>query len=284
MTRRRSQFNQPLLKAGTLLVLSGAVSPARAEAPCDAIKRGRAALIGAVFVAADAGALLIRHDDWWIPPSRTFHVIWGGSPSKSQDGFLHASIAYQTSQLASLSWDWACADRATAGWLGAAMGLVVAIPKEIGDGFHQNGFSIPDMLWTTGGALVPALHRAWRPSRTVSLKGFYWPSLEYRNRLGPLPQPENDYAGQRYFLSLNPSRGARHHGWPRWLGVAFGHGVPYWVTLPPKNDWYLTFDLDLRGLPIRAAWWRTFSTLADQIHLPMPGLRLRNGSVQLGVF
>src|SRR2546423_7870626 len=171
MTRRRSQFNQPLLKAGTLLVLSGAVIPARADAPCDGIKRGRAALIGAVFVAADAGALLIRHDDWWIPPPRTFHVIWGGSPSKSQDGFLHASIAYQTSQLASLSWDWACADRAMAGWLGAAMGLAVALPKEIGDGFHQNGFSIPDMLWTTGGALVPALHRAWRPSRTASLKG-----------------------------------------------------------------------------------------------------------------
>src|ERR1051326_2075576 len=163
MSRNRSQFNQPLLTAATFLALSAAGLPARA-APCEGLKSGRAALIGTVFVAADAGAILIRHDDWWTPPRRTFHVIWGGSPSKSQDGFLHASIAYQTSQLAALAWDWACADRATAGWLGAAMGLAVAIPKEIGDGFHQNGFSVPDMLWTAGGTLLPAPHPAW-PAR-----------------------------------------------------------------------------------------------------------------------
>ena len=132
MTRRQSQFNQPLLTAATLLALHGAFLPARADAPCDGLKSGRAALIGAVFVAGDAGAILIRHHDWWTPPRTGFHVIWGGSPSKSQDGFLHASIAYQTSQLASLSWDWACAGHTTAGWLGAAMGLAVAIPKEIG--------------------------------------------------------------------------------------------------------------------------------------------------------
>jgi hypothetical protein len=227
----------------------------------------------------------MRHRDWWEPPNRSFHFVWSGSPSKGQDGMLHLAIAYQASQLAALGWDWACFSPRTAGWLGALTGIAAGIPKELGDGFHQNGFSGPDMLWTAGGALLPAAHRQWPASRTVALKVFYWPSAEYRHRTGPLPAVENDYAGQRYFLSLNPGRtpsGAG--GWPSWLGVAVGHSSTSWTITPPEHVWYLTLDLDLRGLPIRGKSWRVIATVLDQIHLPMPGVRRRYGEWALGMF
>src|SRR6185503_273583 len=98
---------------------------------CTGVRAGRVAVIGGAFVAGEAAALAIRHADWWHPPRRSFHFIWGGSPSKGQDGLLHGAIAYQISQLGALTWDWACVPSVAAGWLGAALGVAVAVPKEL---------------------------------------------------------------------------------------------------------------------------------------------------------
>ncbi len=265
-----------------LPVLLGLATPTVMKGQCSGVKGGRVGAIAGVFVAGEALAIGVRHNDWWTPPRRSFHVISRGSPSKGQDALLHGSISYQASQGSALAWDWACVPHTTAGWLGAALGFALGIPKEIGDGLHQNGFSIPDMTWTAAGSLLPAFHRQWPATRAVQLKVFYWPSEEYRNRTGKYPQLENDYAGQRYFLSFNPGRA--DVSWPRWLGVAGGHSVPYWTTQPPIHEWYLALDLDFRGLPIHAPWWKRVATVLDQGHVPMPGVRIRNGEVGFGLF
>jgi hypothetical protein len=121
----------------------------------------------------------------------------------------------------------------------------------------------------------------------VSLKVWYWPSAEFRHRAGGgEPYLPSDYAGQRYFLSFNPARGdLGPRWWPRWLGVTIGHSTPGWVTqVPARHDWYATLDWELRGIPIRAAWWPKLAAVLDQIHFPAPGVRLRGGSVSVGLF
>ena len=270
--------------AATLPGLFAFTFPATSSAQCHSVKGGRVAVIAGAYVVSEVVAIGARHSDWWEPPPRSLHFTWGGSASKDQDGLLHGTIAYQASQVAALSFDWACVSREASGWLGGAMGLAIALPKEIGDGLHQNGFSGQDMSWTVAGALLPAFHRQWPATQFVEVKVFYWPSAEYRHRTGPLPQLENDWAGQRYFLSFNPARAGKGGAWPAWLGLAIGHGVPSWITLPPTNDWYVTLDLDLRGLPIRAAWWHKVASVLDQGHVPMPGLRIRKGAVEAGLF
>lgn len=280
MTEHRMHFN----RAGALTALAIIAWSAPATAECPASRGPRAAVILGTYALGETAAIALRHNDWWQPPRRSFHTIWGGSPSKGQDGLLHAAITYQATQLAGIAWRWACVSEPAAAWLGAATGFALGLPKEIGDGLHQNGFSGTDMMWTAFGAVVPALHRTWAPSRIAQLKVFYWPSDEYLNRVGALPQLENDYAGQRYFLSINPGRMPRANGWPRWLGVAVGHSVPHWATLPPEHVWFLTLDVDLRGLPIEAKWWRSLAAVVDQVHIPLPGIRISGGRTSLGMY
>ena len=258
--------------------------PAAAQ-QCTGVQTGRVALILGGYAGFSAAAIAVRGSTWWDPPRQGFHVVWDTSPSNGQDRLIHAAIGYHTSQIAALAWDWACVPRSAAGWLGAAMGIAIGLPKEIGDGFHaEQGFSAPDMLFAAGGAVLPAAHRQWPATRMFQVKVNYWPSEEFRAPL-PFPQLENDYAGQRYFLAIDPGLMPGGAGpWPDWLGVAFGHSVPYWLIQLPVHQWYLTLDLNLRGIPINATWWRTLATVLDQIHFPAPGIRIQEGEVRLGLY
>ena len=278
-----SQFNRAIVA----VVITFGIPPSATAQQCNPVRGGRVAAIVGSFTALQTAVIALRHDDWWTTPRTSFHVVWSDvSPSKGQDRFLHAAIAYHASRLATEAWDWACLSPTMAAWLGAATGVALALPKEIGDGLHENkGFSAPDMLWATAGALLPALHRTVRVSQTLTLKLFYWPSRELRDNGDNLPQLENDYAGQRYFLAFAPGLlPGGSGGWPRWLGVAFGHSVPQWISAPPTHEWYVTLDLTYGKLPIRAAWWSDVASMLDQIHFPLPGIRVTSGKVSLGFY
>ena len=279
----RGQFKLAALVALMLLQIAQGTHAQK----CQSVNTGRVALIAGGFVAVQGTAIALRHNDWWPGPSTGFTVVSNDvSPSKGQDRLLHASIAYQVSQGGALAWDWACLPYKTAGWLGAALGIAFSLPKEIGDGFQADkGFSVPDMLWATTGAVLPAIHRSWPTSEAVSLKVFYWPSQEFLDSEDALPDLENDYAGQRFYLTLHPGRTKGGAGpWPDWLGLAVGHSVPHWISEPPVHEWYVTLDFDFQGLPIETGGWRKFASLLDQWHFPMPGVRVRGGEVAFGVF
>ncbi len=275
------QFNRATRVALVILSVAGPARPAAAQ--CPAARGPRAAVIGVTYAGAEVAALAIRHADWWHPPRQAFHVVWGGSPSKGQDALLHMTITYQAAQAARLAWQWACVTEPAAAWLGAATGFALGLPKEIGDGLHQNGFSGTDMTFTALGALLPALHQSWPPARALQLKAFYWPSREYRTKTGQFPELENDYAGQRYFLTVNPARAGAATPLP-WLGLALGHSVPTWASVPPVHEWFLTLDVDLRALPVKARWWRAIAGVVDQVHIPLPGVRIVGGQTAVGAY
>lgn len=259
--------------------------PAAAQ-ECTAVSSTRAAAVAGAFALGEGVAIAAQHDNWWTTPATAFHFSDRVSASKGQDYLLHAAVSYHTAQLGAIAWRWACVPPRTAAWLGAALGVAVALPKEIGDGFHENqGFSLRDILWSAAGAALPALHHSWAPSRAVLLKGTYWPSTELLDRTGSQPTLVTDYAGQRYFLAIDPGLLPGGAGpWPDWLGLALGHGVPHWITAPPEHEWYLTLDLNLRGLPITASWWPGLASVLDQVKWPMPGVRVVGGRTRFGMF
>lgn len=286
MSSIRRQFNRACPAAFGVLGILTCAAPAAAQRCADGVRGGRVALIGGVVAAGEATAIAIRHHDWWPGPTGGFHFMWGHSANAEQDLLIHGAIAYQASQIGALAFDWACVSPTASAWLGAALGLFVELPKEIGDGLHQDqGFAGDDMLSAAIGALIPALHRTVPPMRAINLKANYWPSAEYRNRTGPVPQLESDFAGQRYFLAFDPGQIPGGAGaWPDWLGLAIGHSTDHWASLPPDHEWYAALDVNLRGIPIRAKWWHTFATIVDQIKIPLPGLKLVNGEVTAGLY
>lgn len=281
MATRRVHFNRAaLLALGAML----GAHPARGD-DCPGARGLRLAGIAGAYLVAEAGGIALRHHDWWTTPTTSFYLTWDQSPSGGQDRLLHAAIGYHTSQLGATAFRWACVGPVAAAWLGFGLGLAVGLPKEVGDGLHQSkGFSVPDILWTALGSAVPAWQRTWAPGRAFSLKVNYWPSAEYRNRQGTQPQLESDYAGQRYFLAVAPGELGRGSRWPRWLGLALGHGVPYWASRPPVEQWYGSLDFNFRGLPVRGAWWRRVAWALDQVHVPLPGVRLQQGAWTFGLF
>jgi hypothetical protein len=274
---------------GVILVGGCALGVPAAAQECDGIRGGRAAVIGGAFVAGEALAAAVHPDDWWQGPVGSFRLSWvndGGSPAAGQDYLLHVTASYEASQAAELAWQWACASPMTAAWLGAATAFAVGLPKKIVDGFHLTGFETAKSLANAAGALLPVVHTRWPATQAVSLKGWYWPSAEFRHRNGAgEPNLLDDYAGQRYYLTFNPARGGIGPAWwPRWLGVAIGHSTPAWVTSAPVHEWYAALDLEWRGLPVRTAWWPKVAAVLDQIHFPLPGVRLRSGAVSVGLF
>ncbi|MFQ5705296.1 MAG: DUF2279 domain-containing protein [Gemmatimonadales bacterium] len=282
MIERRTQFNW-LLTLTTLGLLGTGVAHAQG---CDGVRVGRVLGLAAAYTAAEGTAFAIKHDEWWDTPTRSFKVTWDASANSGQDRLLHLTVGYHTAQLTTLAWRWACVPRTTAAWLGTALGIAVAIPKEIGDGVHeQKGFSGPDMLATAIGATIPALHQTIPATRIATLKFNYFPSDEYRNRTTGLPQIDNDYAGQRYYAAIVPGELPGGAGpWPDWLGVAVGHSVPHWISQPPINEWFVTLDLNAKGLPIKAPWWHKFAIVVDQFHIPLPGVRIKDGDLTFGLF
>ncbi len=268
------------------LILALAVVDVSDAQECTDWSRPRAYAVGGAYVVGVAATAAIRGDDWWRgEPTGNFKVVWDGSPALGQDYLLRAYVSYQLSQVGALAFGWACVPPRTAAWLGAGAAFVVWIPKEIGDGFHEKGFSIADITASTLGALLPALHYEMPVWRSIQYKFNYWPSSEFRNREGLDPQLESDYAGMRFFLAYNPGLVETNpEWWPDWAGVAIGHGITEWIAGPPAHQWYLALDLNARGLPIRASWWPKVAAVLDQIHFPLPGFKVQDGSVSLGFF
>ncbi len=281
MASRRAHFNRV-----AILTLAASLGARGARgAGCPAERSLRLAGIAGAYVAAEATAIALRHHDWWTTPTTGFYVTWDASANGGQDRLLHAAIGYHAAQAGAVAFQWACLNPAAAAWLGAAFGLAINLPKKIGDGFHQaKGFSLPDILSAAVGSAVPAVHYAWPPSRIFTLKVNYWPSQEFRNRQGLEPQLESDFAGQHYYLAIAPGELNGHDPWPRWLGVALGHSVPYWASQPPVQQWFATLDMNFRGLPLRGTWWRRVAWALDQIHFPAPGVRLQQGTWTVGLF
>jgi hypothetical protein len=279
---REGHFNRV-----TLLSLAGLLCAGIAQGDtCPAEREVRLAGIAGAYAVSEATVLAIRHHDWWTTPSTGFYVTWDWSEtsSLSQHRLLHAAMGYHASQAGAAAFRWACLGPTPAAWLGAALGVAVNLPKEIGDGLHQDhGFSMPGMLWTALGSAVPALHQTWPVSRAFALKVNYWPSEEFWNRPGLEPQLESDYAGQHYYLAIAPSE-LNRNPWPQWLGLAMGHSVPYWASRPPVHQWYASLDVNFRGLPVHGVWWRRVAWVLDQVHFPLPGVRLQQGTWTVGLF
>ena len=167
---------------------------------------------------------------------------------------------------------------------------------DVMDGYSRGwGFSWGDMAANTGGtALAIAQDMLWKEQR-MRLKFSSSPTslAQYRPELLGSTFGEQllkDYNGQTYWLSVNIASFLGHrHSFPKWLNVALGYGAHNMLgghenpshpgCYPQLNrirQYYISLDIDLSRLPIKAPWFKAVSGVVGFIKIPSPTLEFNS--------
>ena len=239
---------------------------------------------GALAVGSLAGLYFAWYADF---PQSGFHFTndnqnWGG-----MDKVGHATTTFTVGQASYdvLKWSGISENKAT--WYGGLTGFGYLTVIEVMDGFSDGwGFSWGDMAFNTAGAaLFIGQQLGWKEQR-FQLKWSYHPTdyPQYRpDLLGSSWQEQwlKDYNGQTYWLSASPGTFGVEW-WPRWLCLSGGYSIDGYVSANGSNtehpdiisqkQYYFSFDIDLRQIPVKNDFWRTVLHTISFIKIPAPAV------------
>ncbi len=175
-------------------------------------------------------------------------------------------------------------------WLGAGIGFGFQTTLEILDGGNGDwGFSWCDMAANgAGSALFLGQELLWQEQRILTKFSFSpSPYATIRPAILGASFSESllkDYNGQNYWLSFSPKQFSEKWPLPAWACFSLGYGideklmgsVEYFVSnnqvFQAKRQLLLSFDLDIRELPIKRKWVKTILRPLHYIKLPFPTL------------
>lgn len=273
-----------------------------------ATKRKRMLLVGGTETILAGGSLAGLYQIWYKQyPHSSFHFFNDNREWLQMDKIGHAQSAYTTGFICTHLWYWTGMNRKKAIWIGGLSGFAYQAVIETMDGFSDGwGFSSGDIIANaTGSALFISQELLWHDQRIQPKFSFHQSGLaHYRpDLLGSnyIEQMVKDYNGQTYWWSVNVASflSSETH-FPKWLNIAIGYGAngmtggnenpPMYnaqgntVTLQRYRQYYLSFDIDLRKLPVKSRFLRTVFTAFSFIKIPAPGLELSNGHVHPLIF
>ncbi len=167
-------------------------------------------------------------------------------------------------------------------WLAAGLSLAAGVAIELEDARHGNdpqyGFSPGDAAGDLIGVSLPVLRHYYPIFDRLDTKISLWPSDALK--AGAYKTIADDYESQIYWLSCDV------HGatpLPQWINVAVGFGCEnlmrqaYAIPSPggaPYTDLYVAPDINLKGLPIEGAFWKTLASVLSYVRLPLPALQV----------
>jgi hypothetical protein len=234
----------------------------------------RVATLTGVSAGAALAVMETQRRRWWQERSPHFRVSndWGYVRWADKLGHFYAA-ALQT-RVYRTSFRWAGLPERQARLWGAVGGFTNQLYYEILDGYGpQWGFSPGDVLFNTLGVYFATAQADDPALDAFFFKASYWPSgWEGKN-------PMDDYAGQTYWLTINPhalAPDAAKRVLPPWLNLAVGYGA----RDRDDNDFlttslvYAGLDLEPAGLPIEGKVWDRLVPILRHVHLPFPAVRL----------
>jgi Predicted periplasmic lipoprotein (DUF2279) len=269
-------------------------------ASANQVRLQRRITLGAAAVMA--GVYTYLGTAWYSGQEKTrFRWFDDGKEWQQIDKVGHAFGAYQESRLMMELLKSAGASPRKILWQGGLTGFVLQAPIEFFDGFAADyGASGWDLAANAfGSGLAIANYALWQEQR-LGLKFSYFPTQYPKQRPDLLGSGSDellkDYNGQTYWLSfplrpILPTQWLRSR-WPRWLGAAVGYGgrgmIGGYGTEPSstiqareQREWYLALDIDLTQVKTRSRFLKTIFVGLNAVHLPLPGVRLRGGDLQL---
>ena len=250
------------------------------------------------------GSYYALHNSWYANhPSTRFHLYndWGEWQQMDKAG--HVWSAYQIADHASAMWKWAGLSSQQSSIIGSISSMAYLSIIEIMDGRSQKwGFSIPDMLANSTGAMIYLGQELLLKEQPVRIKMSYIPyqygSLQNRaDELFGKSQVEKllkDYNGQTYWASVNIRSILPSSAFPKWLNVAVGYGAKTMLG-GYTNTWidengntivrddilryrkiYLSADIDLTKIKTSNKTLKTVFSLINVLKFPAPAIEFTN--------
>ncbi len=251
----------------------------------------KVAALGAVVAGSVAAVHVYQMHAWWQGPRAPFRFENDWDYALNIDKMGHAYAAYFLSSAFAASLSWAGFSERTALFLGPVLGLSYQMYVEVEDGFHQEyGFSPGDGLSNITGAMLFCLRSSIPVLENFCYKYSYWPSRQYLDdvRSGQPRAFFDDYEGTSFWLGMDPhfflGEGPRRV-LPPWLGVGVGLAVRDLDGLGHGDRVIMiALDLNFRRITTSSDLLRTVFHLLDFFHIPAPGLQIRRGMIQFGVY
>lgn len=209
----------------------------------------------------------------------------------------HFYSAFQISQLASHSLQWAGLAKNKSQNIGAITSFAMMSTIEVFDGYSSGyGASASDLVANAVGAsLYLGQHLIWDEIRVHPKFSFHTTHLSNKrsNVLGGNLSEEifKDYNGQTYWLSVDMDKFV---SFPKWLNLAVGYGAHDMIYATesanlsngysPYRQVYLSLDLDLSNIKTRSKALKSLLYFVNMIKLPSPTLEFSNGSIKTFAF
>jgi hypothetical protein len=258
------------------------------------VDQGRLALVAGVALGASVGIYVYQQQAWWDGPRTEFWVVNDWVYSNGLDKLGHMYGSYLLSYVLQYGLEWSNVREDQSVLFGSLAALGLQFTAETLDGFHRiYGFSPGDAIANIAGATLPILQWRFPVMKNFQLKFSYYPSAGYLDDLKGSKQRVflDDYEGQRYWLAVDPhfflGKGARRV-LPAWLGFAIGMGLTDPTTEMVRNPWtseyFLTLDYNLSKIETESGFLKALFRALDFLHLPAPGIALKQGTVRFGVF
>ena len=234
--------------------------------------------------AAGITAIVVLNQQafWKYAVEVPFHVSNDPPYAMHIDKFSHLYVSALGSDGMRASYQLAGLSEGTSAWLGAGLTFACGFAIEMEDARHgddpQYGFSPGDLAGDAIGSVLPVLRHYYPVLGRLQTKLSLWPSRAYQ--AGQYKTIADDYESQVYWLC------ADMHDWtplPKWLNLAVGFGCEnlyypkYSTSSPygaPYTDLYISPDINLKGLPIEGAAWKTIAGILSYVRIPLPTLQL----------
>lgn len=264
----------------------------------DSIKKNRvittSSLVGGIYV----GSFVALNQIWYADYEKTkLHSFNDSKNWLQMDKVGHFYSAYHFSELVAKSYRWSGVRRKNAALIGAGVGWGYQFSIELLDGYSSGwGFSWTDITSNTIGSLLYLSQELIFSKQVLKVKFSYLPSdyAKYRpNILGSNFSEKllKDYNAQTYWLSFSPFQ-FKKDSKLKWLALALGYSVDSKIIgdaeyyLSPdgkreffsKREWILSFDIDVKELPIKKQWLKSLLSPFNSIKIPFPAVIWRGNN------
>jgi hypothetical protein len=242
---------------------------------------------------AGLGSNLLLSQVWYSGYERTaWHTFNDGKNWMQMDKLGHFYSAYQFSSLTAKSFRWSGVKPKTAACIGAGVGWSYLFGIEMLDGYSSGwGFSWNDIGANSLGSGLFLAQELLFKDQWIKTKFSYSESGLAASRPSHLGAsfPEKllkDYNAQTYWLCFSPFYFSKNPNLPKWLAIAVGYSAhekmvgdaDLWTspdgarTFHAKREFILSFDIDVKQLPIKKRWLKMALSPFNTIKFPFPAL------------